>query len=581
MTLAPGESSQVDWNNIQPEQVGNYDGKPQAWKETSQTPQALLHETDWNGDVIVVNAPSPQLLPAPTLLPERVSPRLRDWCVAKGGCSRDGGFPSIRSGGLNLFSLKRPSIPRRSTLTAPCLARIRSLTHSVSFLHRESPFARGATLNSAADSSRRDFLRLTGQAAAGAALATLPLPRGYHTAALSAAFPDRTGPVPEAIARGLMDAGVRVATCVPATGGWEVFSRFQAGRGTEPLASLNEEPAFALAHGAALTGSRAVTILKSHGLAKAGNTAIDSLTAGTTAGFLVVVTEDPRGKHSDSIFDLKPFLEGLGLPYKRPNSEDFYRETVDAILWSEALGLPVVLFVDVEALDAPVSFTPLDVPAFQGEYRRDPYLHVLCPPLARYQNQLLQARLEGRSTEGLSRPALKVELEALPPAWRETVASYRPFFEVFRGLRGPGSFVAGDTGVSSLYAFSPFEAIDACTYYGGSVPLAAGALAGGTEEAWAITGDFAFAAAGHLGLHECLVRDLPVKAVVLHNGRAMTTGGQTMDPRVLQGILGGFRTHVHTIQNPADTSEVSEVLTRVTRSDRMEIVVAEYPKEAK
>jgi len=428
------------------------------------------------------------------------------------------------------------------------------------------------------DPSRRDFLRLTGLATAGAAIAGIPLPPGFHTTRFPSAGGTTTASASEAVAEALKDAGVGVATSVPATGGWEIFSYFNQMTGRGHPASFNEEPAFSIAHGAALTGTRSVTVMKSHGLAKAANSVIDAMTAGITAGFVVVVTHDPLGRHSDSIFDLTPFLKGMGIPFKAPDPKDIYEETLDAFLWSEALGLPVALFLDVETLESPVSVTPLQIPAFDGHYLRDPYRHVLCPPMARYQNQLLLAKLAQKDWREIPRPELRVDPSALPMAWQGTVREYEPFFDVFRTLRTERAFVAGDTGVSSLYAFPPYDAIDACTYYGGSLPLAIGALAAGREEAWAITGDFSFVAAGHIGLPECRSRKLPLKVVILHNGRAMTTGGQPIPSGVLSGILGGYGRFVRTIHNAMDREVVARVLKEAAGSEGMEIILAEYPK---
>jgi hypothetical protein len=238
----------------------------------------------------------------------------------------------------------------------------------------------------------------------------------------------------------------------------------------------------------------------------------------------------------------------------------------------------VALSVEVETLENPVSITPLQIPAFAGSYRRDPYRHVLCPPLARYQHQLLLAKLGKRDWREIPRPELPMDPSSLPVAWQATVGEYEPLFDVLRTLRHEGDFVTGDTGVSSLYAFPPYDVIDACTYYGGSIPLAVGALAAGREAAWAITGDFSFVAAGHLGLPECLSRDLPLKVVILHNGRAMTTGGQPIPPGVLPGILDGYGKFVRTIHDAVDREEVGRVLEAAAGSERLEIILAEYPK---
>ncbi len=434
------------------------------------------------------------------------------------------------------------------------------------------------------DPTRRDFLRITGLATAGAATGGIALPEGFHTGPLRASGRLRMSPAGEAVAKALGDAGVGVVTSVPATGAWEVFAHFHRLKGGAAVPSLNEEPAFTMAHGAALTGTRSATILKSHGLAKAGNSVVDSLTSGTTAGFVVVVSYDSRGRHSDSIFPVIPFLEGIRIPFKNPIPENLYRETVDAFLWSESLGLPVALVLDVESLEREVGYTPLRVSPFGGAYARDPYRHVLCPPLTGYQNQVLSARLQGGDWRDVTRPELRAEPSPLPPAWQETARAYQPFFDVFTDIRRNRDpervFVTGDTGVSSLFAFPPYDAIDACTYYGGSVPLALGALMGGYEEAWALTGDFSFVAAGHMGLLECLNHDLPLKVVVLHNGGAMTTGGQKLPAGSLAAVLDGYRESIRVIHDPTDREEMGRHLRGAAGSGRMDIVLVDYLRGA-
>ena len=71
--------------------------------------------------------------------------------------------------------------------------------------------------------------------------------------------------VSEAIGQACFDAGVKVITYVPGQGGNEVFDDFCKISGQDYPVSFNEEVAFSMSHGAAICGSRAATIIKSHG----------------------------------------------------------------------------------------------------------------------------------------------------------------------------------------------------------------------------------------------------------------------------------------------------------------------------
>ena len=426
------------------------------------------------------------------------------------------------------------------------------------------------------DMSRRKFLQVLGLSTAGAALSG-------HTGAAVAAMTGKpaaasggTVPAKRAIARALHDAGAGVVLCVPATGTAQIFDEYNTIiPGTAPY-SYNEEVAYTLAHGAALTGKRAAVIMKAHGMAKATNSVIDSLTAGTTAGLVLIVTCDRKGRHSDSIFDSDAFVKGTGIPFKIAEQGNTYGEIMDGFRWSEQLQLPVAIVIDSDTLDRAELIETRRAAVPEGSCIRDPLRHVLCPPLTRYQSQVLQAKLAGRDWNQITRPVPLHIPDDLPPKWQQMVSDYIPLFQVFRQMRTGMDFVSGDTGVSSVFAFPPFDCIDATTYYGGSLPLATGAHLAGMRDAWAITGDYAFVAAGHMGLIEAVSRDIPLKVVVLYNGRAMTTGGQPLPDTVFNHVVSGYQSSVSYIRSPLDTNAIRSVLTRAVASNRMEIIVADY-----
>ena len=315
-------------------------------------------------------------------------------------------------------------------------------------------------------------------------------------------------------------------------------------------------------------------MIKAHGLAKAANSVVDSLIAGTTAGFVIFIPDDKLGQHSDSIFDIAAFVQGLGIPYQTLQVQDIYRQALDAFSWSEKLQLPVVLLVDADAVDQMGTYTPIQGSVSPPAYQRDVTQHVLCPLLAEYQHRVMSAKVSGQDWRKLEKPTLPTIPDALPEAWQPIAQLYSPIFEVFRTLRG--EVVTGDTGVSTLFAFPPYNCVDICTYMGGSVPLAIGACLAGRQNVWAVTGDFSFIAAGHLGLLEAVQRSIPLKVLIFHNRKAQTTGGQPIPDGTLERILAGYKSYVRHISNPQDAGEIEDVLREASSAQEMRVVVADY-----
>jgi len=149
--------------------------------------------------------------------------------------------------------------------------------------------------------TRRDFLKLTGIFSASLSGFTVTpsinnLLEEYRSQPDQDTASMEKDRVANIIARGLYDSGVSVITSVPASKCSEIFQIFCKTGGYNPLYSFNEEAAYTIAHGAAITGQRAAMVIKAHGIAKAANSVVDSLTAGTTGGFLVRVCNPVRKK---------------------------------------------------------------------------------------------------------------------------------------------------------------------------------------------------------------------------------------------------------------------------------------------
>ncbi len=383
----------------------------------------------------------------------------------------------------------------------------------------------------------------------------------------------------EAIGMAMHTAGAKVGTCVPGLGATDIFSHFCSQQSLEPIFSFHEEVAYTVAHGAALAGQRSFTSLKTHGFAKAGNSVIDSLYSGTVAGFVSLVVDDRQGIQSDSIVDTEALVRGTGIPYRVADVENVYKDVLEGFELSEKVCLPFALIIDASDLErssfvsTPKSSTASNQRCKKRTWHRDVTQHLLCPPFCRYQREVLRCKNQGCDWTSLQKPALAIP-ESLPERWKPVVKIYAKLFEAFKSVKGP--IVTGDTGVSTLFGLPPYDCIDVTTYMGGSLPLAIGAYLAGCRPIWAVTGDFSFIAAGHLGLIEANLRNIPLKVLVLYNGKAETTGGQRISDGILERVVKGYEDHVIYIHDPQNSAEIEDVLGKTAHTDDLSLIIADF-----
>jgi len=382
-----------------------------------------------------------------------------------------------------------------------------------------------------------------------------------------------TARLSQIIGQALFDADT-LLTYVPATGGQDIHNHFCSLNSQNHPGSFHEEVAFTLAHGAALTGRRACTMMKGHGLAKAANSVVDALFAGTTAGLVILILEDPLGKHSDSILNSAPLLTGMGVPFRHTRKDSMREVIFFAFAESERLGLPVAVIVDSDDMDHEVSVSEATPTLLEKTYVRDITRHILCPSFGAYQYEILRAKRTGQSIDALLKPPVPTIPDGLPDKWKPALSRYFPLFSVFRDFRG--DVVAADTGITCLFGCPPFDCVDLTTYMGGSVSLAIGAYLAGHKTVWAVTGDFSFIAAGHLGLNEAIQRNIPLKVLLFDNGKAETTGGQIIPEGTLERTLAPYGKYIIRINNPGDPEAVRAALQGAAASETLAIVVADY-----
>jgi len=380
-------------------------------------------------------------------------------------------------------------------------------------------------------------------------------------------------PLSRAIAEALADAGVELATHVPGFGAIQTFDAFCDFTKKSFATSFHEEAAYGVAHGAAVAGMRSAVIIKSHGLAKAMNAVMDSLSAGVTAGLVILVFEDPSGSHSDNIMDVQPLIKGAGLPYRIGDASTAYEDVVASIEESEHLQLPCAIIFNADDIDEMSTFEPRKLPP-PPPYQRDIMQRLVVPLFAEYQREVLFEKTSDQDWKQVPRPPLPLIPDGLPPDYQRAIAPYLPLFESFRDI--PHDFVTGDAGVSTLSALPPYDIVHAATYMGGSVPLAIGASLAGFKDVWAFTGDFSFIAAGHLSLLECVLRKTSLKVIVFVNDKAQTTGGQLIPEGMLARVVGGYQSSILRLENPHDPELTRKVLLEASQSKGLRIVLADF-----
>lgn len=383
--------------------------------------------------------------------------------------------------------------------------------------------------------------------------------------------------VAEVIARTLFDLQVKVVTHVPGHGGTQTFDALNRIAPHQPM-SFHEEVAYTISHGAALAGVRSACLVKTHGIAKAINSVLDSLSCGTTAGFVTILFADPTGKHSDNIFEIEPILYGAKVPYHRSTPSTIQLDLVRAYTDSQFDSLPYFIVIDADSIDQELTYEPFDLPPQPEAYERDIVKHLVTPLFAQYQYDLLNSKIDQAPVP--ERPTHRTLQEALPPVYLKAVEPYIPIFEAFNE-HVTSDFVSGDAGVSTLSAFSPYDIVNAASYLGGSLPLAMGAYLAGMKHSWAFTGDFSFIGAGHLGLIEAVERSIPLKVLIYANGTAQTTGGQPLDLSHLGRLLKGYEQYVLHIPDVNDRATVASVLSEASKSNSLQIVVATFNKSSK
>ncbi len=151
----------------------------------------------------------------------------------------------------------------------------------------------------------------------------------------------------EAIARGAVEAGVRVCAAYPGNPSSEIIGSLSQVAGELGLYvewSVNEKVALEVATAASFAGLRGLTAMKQNGLNVASDFLFNLNLSGSKGGLVIVVCDDPSALSSTNEEDSRLYAKMLDLPLLEPSTVQEAKEMTQwAFDLSEEFGLPFLI----------------------------------------------------------------------------------------------------------------------------------------------------------------------------------------------------------------------------------------------
>jgi indolepyruvate ferredoxin oxidoreductase alpha subunit len=200
----------------------------------------------------------------------------------------------------------------------------------------------------------------------------------------------------EAIARGVLEAGVRLVALYPGTPSSEIGNNltFMAPHISNFYFefSTNEKVALEVAGAAAVAGVRSMMVCKGPGLNVAADPFFSLAYVGVRAGMVIVVADDPSMWSSQNENDSRYYALMGNMPMVEPADPAEAKDMViQAYELSEKLELPVLLRTTtrVNHTRAPVQFDSIRNRPELVEFVKDPFRFVPVPSVARKRHPIL------------------------------------------------------------------------------------------------------------------------------------------------------------------------------------------------
>lgn len=205
----------------------------------------------------------------------------------------------------------------------------------------------------------------------------------------------------EAIARGVLEAGVRLVALYPGTPSSEIGNNLTFMAPEIPdfyfEFSANEKVALEVAGAAAIAGVRSMMVCKGPGLNVAADPFFSLAYVGVRAGMVIIVADDPSMWSSQNENDSRYYaLMGNMLMVEPSDPIEAKSMLLDAYEFSERIGIPVLFRTTtrVNHTRAPVEFGPIRSRPKKVQFEKEPFRFVPIPSVARTRHPWLLKQIE-------------------------------------------------------------------------------------------------------------------------------------------------------------------------------------------
>lgn len=199
----------------------------------------------------------------------------------------------------------------------------------------------------------------------------------------------------EAVARGLYEAGLRVASSYPGTPSTEITECIAKYDDVYSEWAPNEKVATEVAAGAAIAGARAFCAMKHVGLNVAADPLFTASYTGINAGMVIAVADDPGMHSSQNEQDSRHYAKASKIMMLEPSdSEECLQYAKLAFTLSERFDTPVLLRLTTRVAHSR-SLVNVGERVDNGlkEYKKDPMKYVMMPGMAIKKHIVVEQRI--------------------------------------------------------------------------------------------------------------------------------------------------------------------------------------------
>ncbi|MEA4863712.1 MAG: hypothetical protein AB7F40_10845 [Victivallaceae bacterium] len=380
----------------------------------------------------------------------------------------------------------------------------------------------------------------------------------------------------EAAALAFCDSGVRRLPVVPAPGVLAVAEPFAGSRGCVARQQEDLRAALGLAVGDAFTGRRSALVVTLPQFSELVGALAQCARWNLNSGMVILVLCDRDIRFSTVRISPTSMMAATGLPNREAVPANIYREIQDGLATSEKFNLPFVIRLEIDELQRPVSYSRFAMPAYDRGFQRNVVSGILSPALAVYQDNVLAGKMLGSGEAAVIPPGTPQVPAQLPARFKPAFDLYVPAMSVLGAVKSGDMWVGSEGQVLGLFAFKPYDMVDAVGFDGSALPLAVRAWQNGRRPATAVMNEHDFLRYGEAGLRAAAAEGVPVKLLLLNTGIPEASGADPADSGQLDAILARVPAKVTRISFNQTKGELSDTLKAKLASPDPEVMVVDY-----